>query len=42
LSLSADQLAQHLAASHPSNADKQVWPRLAVIDGATTRAIAAE
>lgn len=42
LSLSAGQLAQHLAASHPSNADRPVQPRLAVIDGAPTPAVAAE
>jgi hypothetical protein len=42
LNLTAGQLAQHLAASHPSNPDKPVWPRLAVIDGATAPAIAAE
>jgi len=42
LSLTAGQLAQHLAASHPSDADKPVRPRLAVIAGAPTPAIAAE
>jgi hypothetical protein len=42
LNLTAGQLAHRLAASHPSNVDEQVWPRLAAIDGATTRAIAAE
>lgn len=42
LSLTAAQLAQHLAASHPSNADKSVRPRLAIIAGAPTTAIAAE
>ena len=33
LGLTAGQLAQHLAASHPSNADKPVRPRLAVVVG---------
>jgi hypothetical protein len=42
LNLTAGQLAHQLAASHPSNVDEQVWRRLAAIDGATTRAIAAE
>jgi Helix-turn-helix domain len=42
LSLTADQLARHFAASHPSNADKPVRPRLAVIAGAPTPVIAAE
>jgi hypothetical protein len=42
LSLTAGQLAQHLAASHPSNADKSVRPRLTVIAAAPTPAIAAE
>jgi Helix-turn-helix domain len=42
LSLTAGQLAQHLAASHPSNADKPVRPRLTVIAAAPTPAIAAE
>jgi hypothetical protein len=41
-SLTAAQLAQHLADSHPSNADKPVRPRLTVIGGAPTPAIAAE
>jgi hypothetical protein len=35
-SLTAGHLAQHLAASHPSNADKPVRPRLTVIDGTPT------
>jgi hypothetical protein len=42
LSLTAGQLAQHLAALHPSNADKPVRPRLTVIAAAPTPAIAAE
>jgi len=42
LSLTAGQLAQHLAASHPSNADKPVRPRLTVIAAAPPPAIAAE
>jgi hypothetical protein len=42
LGLTAGQLAQHLAASHPSNADKPVRPRLTVIAAAPTPAIAAE
>jgi len=41
-SLTAAPLAQQLAASHPSNAYKPVWPRMAVITGATTPDIAAE
>jgi hypothetical protein len=42
LNLTAGQLAQHLAASHPSKADKPVRPRLAAIAGTPTPAIAAE
>jgi hypothetical protein len=42
LGLTAGQLAQHLADSHPSNADKLVRPRLTVIAAAPTPAIAAE
>jgi hypothetical protein len=42
LNLTAGQLAQHLAASHPSNADKRVWPRPVVVATAPTPAIAAE
>jgi hypothetical protein len=42
LGLTAGQLAQHLADSHPSNADKPVRPRLTVIAAAPTPAIAAE
>jgi hypothetical protein len=42
LSLTAGQLAQHLAASHPSNADKPVRPRLAGDAGAPTTTIAAK
>jgi len=42
LHMTAGQLAQQLAASHPSNADKPVRPRLAVVVGAPTPAIAAE
>jgi hypothetical protein len=42
LSLTAGQLAQHLAAAHPSNADKPVRPRLTVIAAAPIPAIAAE
>jgi hypothetical protein len=42
VSLSAGQLAQHIAASHPSNVDKPVRPGLAVVAGAPTTAIAAE
>jgi hypothetical protein len=42
VSLTAAQLAQQLADSHPSNADKPVRPRLTVIAAAPTPAIAAE
>jgi hypothetical protein len=42
VSLTAAQLAQQLADSHPSNADKPVRPRLAVIAGTRAPAIAAE
>jgi len=42
MSLTAAQLAQQLAASHPSNADKPVLPRPAVVTGAPPHAIAAE
>jgi hypothetical protein len=41
-SLTAGQLAQHLAASHPSNADTPTRPRRAVVVGARSPAIAAE
>jgi hypothetical protein len=40
LGLSAGQMAHHLAASHPSNAD--TWPVLATVSGSPTPAIAAE
>src|SRR3984885_10130678 len=42
VSLTAAQLAQQLADSHPSNADKPVRPRLTVIAAAPPPAIAAE
>jgi len=42
VSLTAGQLARHLAASHPSNAYKSVRPRMAVIAGVPTPDIAAE
>jgi hypothetical protein len=42
LNLTAAQLAQQLAATHPSNADKPVRPRPTVIAGTPTPAIAAE
>jgi Helix-turn-helix domain len=42
MDLTAGLLAQQLAASHPSNADKSVRPRLTVIAAAPTPAIAAE
>jgi hypothetical protein len=41
LSLTAGQLAQQLAASHPSNADTPLRPRRAVV-GARSPAIATE
>jgi hypothetical protein len=42
MNLTPGQLAQHLAASHPSNDDQTVLPRLAVVTRAPTPAIAAE
>jgi hypothetical protein len=42
LSLTAAQLAQHLAASHPSNADTPMRARRAVVVAARSPAIAAE
>jgi hypothetical protein len=40
--LTAGRLAQHLAASHPANADTPTRPRRAIVGGALTPAIATE
>jgi hypothetical protein len=42
LALTAGRLAQHLAASHPANADTPMRPRGAVVVGARSPAVAAE